>query len=113
MDIAGWVATWVGMGDWSMNDRGDCDLVGVEVENTEVLPVLLLFAAIESKSSDALSKYVPLVIRTHTLPTHHFAATSKPRSKHSLVATRSSNAIVEFTEVISMNFGKYYNVVRH
>lgn len=79
-----------------MNDRGDCDLVGVEVENTEVLPVLLLFAAIESKSSDA-----------------HFAATSKPRSKHSLVATRSSNAIVEFTEVISMNFGKYYNVVRH
>jgi len=40
-----------------MNDReawGDCDLAGVEVEKTETLLVLLLFAAIESKSSDAL-----------------------------------------------------------
>lgn len=56
MDGAGWVATCVGMGDSSMNDRealGDCDLAGVD-EKTETLPVLLLLAAIESKSSDAL-----------------------------------------------------------
>ena len=40
-----------------MNDRealGDCDLAGVEIEKTETLPVFLLFAAIESKSSEAL-----------------------------------------------------------
>lgn len=45
------------MGDWSMNDRealGDCDLAEVELEKTETLQVLLLFGAIESKSSDAL-----------------------------------------------------------
>ena len=51
-----WVAIWVDIGDWSINDReafGDCDLAGVD-EKTEALLVLLLFAAIESKSSDAL-----------------------------------------------------------
>ena len=55
MEGAGWVATCVGTGDWSMNDRealGDCDLAGVEIEKTETF---LLFAAIESKSSDALT----------------------------------------------------------
>jgi hypothetical protein len=55
MEGAGWVATSVGKGDSSMNDRealGDCDLAGVD-EKIETLP-LLLFAAIESKSSDAL-----------------------------------------------------------
>ena len=39
-----------------MNDRealGDCDFAGVD-EKIETLPVLLLFAVIESKSSDAL-----------------------------------------------------------
>ena len=60
MEVAGWVATCVGMGDWSMNDRealGDCNLAGVD-EKTETLPELLLFAAIESKSSDALIRSV-------------------------------------------------------
>ena len=39
-----------------MNDRealGDCDFAGVD-EKIETLTVLLLFAVIESKSSDAL-----------------------------------------------------------
>ena len=93
-----------------MNDReplGDCDLAGVD-EKTETLPMLLLFAAIESKSSDALtgnecSVSYQLVYSVEVLLTHHFAATSKPRSKHSLVATRSSDAIVESTEAISMS----------
>ena len=58
MEGAGWVATWVDRGDWSINDRealDDCDLAGVD-EKTETLPVPLLFAEIESKSSDALKK---------------------------------------------------------
>lgn len=106
MEGAGWVATCVGMGDCSRNDRkalGDCDLAGVD-EKTETLPVLLLFAVIESKSSDALIDKECSVsyYSVKVLPTHHFAATSKPRSKHSLVATRSSDAIVESTEAISM-----------
>ena len=92
-----------------MNDRetlGDCDLAGVD-EKTETLPVLLLFTAIESKSSDALigkerSVSYVLSYSVKVLLTHHFAATSKPRSKHSLVATRSSDAIIESTEAISM-----------
>jgi hypothetical protein len=110
MDGAGWVATCVGMGDWSMTDREACDLAGVEVEKTEILPVLLFFAAIESKSSEALiGKCVPSVsvIQAKVLPTHHFAATSKPRSKHSLVAIRSSDAIVESTVVISENVARF------
>ena len=88
-----------------MNDREtweECDLAGVEVEKTETLPPLLLFAAIESKSSDALIG-VSISYLTRVLPTHHFAATNKPRSKHSLVAIRSSDTIVESTEVISMS----------
>ena len=68
--------------------------------------MLLLFAAIESKSSDALYRQAhsdSISYSVKVLPTHHFAATSKPRSKHSLVATRSSDAIVESTEVISIS----------
>jgi hypothetical protein len=60
-----------------MNDRealGDCDLAGVD-EKTETLPVLLLFAAIESKSSDALiGKQNVLLVKTSVkvLPTTPF-----------------------------------------
>ena len=89
-----------------MNDRevlGDCDLAGVD-EKTETLPVLLLFAATESKSSDALiGKEFLIISYSVKVRPHHFAATSKPRSKHSLVATRSSEAIVESTVVIFMS----------
>ena len=109
MEGAGWVSTCVDIGDWSMNDRealGDCDLAGVD-EKTENLPVLLLFAAIESKSSDALigkERSVNYQLFSHSFcRPHHFAATSKPRSKHSFVATRSSDATVESTVAISMS----------
>lgn len=76
MEDAGWVATCVDKGDWSMNDRealGDFDLAGVD-EKTETLPVLLLFAAIESKSSDALiGKECPVIsYSVKVLPTTPF-----------------------------------------
>ena len=93
-----------------MNDRealGDCDFAGVD-EKIETLPVLLLFAVIESKSSDALigeerSVNIISVIQSKFCRPHHFAATSKPRSKHSFEASRSSDAIVESTVTISMS----------